>query len=119
MKQKNKTLCLLANSKVGDLYGKKILQMLKNEFNVTNLNLIGNCGEHLKNDFQMDSIIDMEDFREKVLHLWRYQTKNIQSMKYSNLNLYQHVMMRTNQNILNLVYILIKYSSKTSTSTNK
>jgi hypothetical protein len=40
----NKTLCLLANSKVGDLYGKKIVSMLKTKYNLADIKLIGNGG---------------------------------------------------------------------------
>jgi hypothetical protein len=40
----NKTLCLLANSKVGDLYGAKIVSMLKSKYNLSDIQLIGNAG---------------------------------------------------------------------------
>lgn len=40
----NKTLCILANSKVGDLYGKRIVEQLKNKYNLSDIRLIGNGG---------------------------------------------------------------------------
>ena len=61
----------------------------------------------MKKSHDMDSIVDLEDMREKVLHLWRYHQKTILNMKYSSWNLYQHPYLRTNQMILNLVYIII------------
>ena len=62
----------------------------------------------MKKSHDMDSIIDLEDMREKVLHLWRYHQKTILNMKYSSWNLYQHPYLRTNQKILNLVIYYIK-----------
>jgi hypothetical protein len=44
MNNMNKTLCLLANSKVGDLYGKKIVSMLKTKYDLQDIKLIGNAG---------------------------------------------------------------------------
>jgi hypothetical protein len=40
----NKTLCILGNSKVGDLYGKRIISTLKNKFQLEDIRLIGNGG---------------------------------------------------------------------------
>ena len=40
----NKTLCILGNSKVGDLYAKRIVSMLKNKFELSDIKLIGNGG---------------------------------------------------------------------------
>ena len=97
----NKTLCILANTKVGDLYGNKIVNCLKSDFGVEDIKLIGNGGEFLKAHGQK-SIVDLNDLREKSLHLWRYGVKNIHSMKYSNFNIYQ-VMLRMNNNILTLM----------------
>lgn len=57
----------------------------------------------MKKSHDMDSIVDLEDMREKVLHLWRYHQKTILNMKYSSWNLYQHPYLRTNQMILKLV----------------
>jgi len=42
IKNINQTLCVLANSKVGDMYGKRIVQSLRTKYNLTNLQLIGN-----------------------------------------------------------------------------
>ena len=47
MKNMNKTLCLLANSKVGDLYGKRIVSTLKTKYNLTDIQLIGNAGYNI------------------------------------------------------------------------
>lgn len=44
IKNMNKTLCILGNSKVGDLYGKKIVSHLKNKYNLEDIKLIGNGG---------------------------------------------------------------------------
>lgn len=101
----NKTLCLLANSKVGDLYGHRIVTVLKNTFGLTDLRLIGNGGAFLQQHGQK-SIIDLEDLREKVLHLWRYNTKSIHNMKYSNFHVYQGIMLRMNNNLLQLVFLI-------------
>jgi len=40
----NKTLCILGNSKVGDLYAKRIVSTLKNKFQLDDIKLIGNGG---------------------------------------------------------------------------
>lgn len=101
---KNKTLCLLANSKVGDLYGLKILNSLKKDFNINDLNLVGNGGEFLAKNYGLKSIVNLDDFREKCLHLWRYSTKGFDNSKYNPMNLYQ-VANRMNYNIINLVSI--------------
>lgn len=97
----NKTLCVLANTKVGDLYGHKIVSCLKNDFNLQDIQVIGNGGEYLKKHGQR-SIFDLNDLREKFLYLWRYSTKNIHSLKHYDSNLYQ-VCLRMNNNIINLV----------------
>lgn len=57
----------------------------------------------MKKAHNMNSIVDLEDMREKVLHLWRYHQKSILNMKYSSWHLYQHPYLRTNQMILQLV----------------
>lgn len=98
---KNRTLCILANSKVGDLYGSKIVSSLKTDFGLSDIKLIGNGGDFLSKQGQT-SIIDLNDLREKSLYLWRYGVKNIHTMKHSPLNLYQ-VILRMNLNLLNLL----------------
>jgi hypothetical protein len=103
LNEMNKTLCILGNSKVGDLYGAKIVSMLKNQFGVHDIRLIGNGGEHMKKEHQMDSIIDLEDLREKVLYLWRYSTKSFFSMKFNPMHFYQHVLMRKNEHLLKMM----------------
>lgn len=100
MNNMNKTLCILANSKVGDVYGTKIVSMLKTKFGIEDINLIGNCGEHMKKEHEMRSIIDLDDLREKPMHLWRYDTKSFLSMKYSPMHFYQHSYLRPNINLL-------------------
>ena len=97
----NKTLCILANTKVGDLYGSKIVNSLKTNFNLTDIKIIGNGGENLKKHGQ-NSIINLEDLREKYLNLWRYSIKNINNTKYAPSNLYQ-VSVRANENLIRLV----------------
>lgn len=42
IKNMNKTLCLLANSKVGDHYGKRVVDRLRTKYQLTDLKLIGN-----------------------------------------------------------------------------
>jgi hypothetical protein len=44
VKDANKTLCILANSKVGDMYGKKLVDLLKNKYQLHDIRLIGNGG---------------------------------------------------------------------------
>jgi hypothetical protein len=44
VKDANKTLCILANSKVGDMYGKRIVDHLKSKYNLTDIKLLGNGG---------------------------------------------------------------------------
>jgi hypothetical protein len=100
LNEMNKTLCILGNSKVGDLYGAKIVSMLKTQFGVHDIRLIGNGGEHMKKQHEMNSIIDLEDLREKMLYLWRYSTKSFFSMKFSPMHFYQHVLTRTNEHLL-------------------
>jgi hypothetical protein len=96
----NKTLCILGNSKVGDLYASRIVNNLKNNYGLHDIQLIGNGGEHMKKDHGMTSIIDLDDLREKVLYLWRYDTKSFSNMKFHPLHFYQHVLLRTNLNLL-------------------
>jgi hypothetical protein len=40
----NKTLCILGNSKVGDVYSKRLVNTLKNTFKLDDIRLIGNGG---------------------------------------------------------------------------
>lgn len=40
----NKTLCILGNSKVGDLYSARLVSTLKNKFQLGDIRLIGNGG---------------------------------------------------------------------------
>lgn len=40
----NKTLCILGNSKTGDLYSKRLVSTLKNNFKLDDIRLIGNGG---------------------------------------------------------------------------
>jgi hypothetical protein len=103
----NKTLCILANTKVGDLYGHKIVSCLKNDFNLNDIQIIGNGGEFLKKHGQ-NSIFDLNDLREKFLYLWRYATKDIISMKNSPCHIYQ-VSLRMNLNLLQLVSRIYYY----------
>ena len=44
IKDVNKTLCILANSKVGDMYGKKIVEQLKKRYDLHDIRLLGNGG---------------------------------------------------------------------------
>lgn len=100
--KKQKIICILANTKVGDIYGYKIVKSLKENFYPDqDLKIIGNGGEYMKKHGQQ-SIIDLNDLREKFLHLWRYSTKQYHNMKYSSLFMYQ-VCLRMNNNLLKLV----------------
>jgi hypothetical protein len=96
----NKTLCILGNSKVGDLYASKIVSQLKTKFGLSDIQLIGNGGEHMKKTHGMNSIVDLDDLREKVLYLWRYNQKSFLNFKFHPMNYYQHVLLRTNTNLL-------------------
>jgi hypothetical protein len=100
----NKTLCVLGNSKVGDLYASKIVTMLKTKFGLPDIRLIGNGGEHMQKDHGMNSIIDLDDLREKCLYLWRYNQKTYLNMKFHPLHYYQHVLLRANDNLLKLMH---------------
>ncbi len=51
----------------------------------------------------MTSIMNLDDLREKVLHLWRYHQKSTLNLKYHPLNYYQHPYLRVNVNLLNMV----------------
>ncbi len=42
VKNINKTLCILANSKVGDQYGKRIVELLRTKYHLEDLQIIGN-----------------------------------------------------------------------------
>lgn len=111
----NKTLCVLANTKVGDLYGSKIVGRLKNDFGFNDISVIGSGGEFLKSHGQK-SIMDLNDLREKFLYLWRYNTKHLDNMKFSSSHLYQ-VKLRMNNNLLTLVsriFIYIIVEARTS-----
>ena len=44
VKDFNKTLCILANSKVGDMYGMKIVNQLKTRYGLSDIKLLGNGG---------------------------------------------------------------------------
>ena len=98
---KNKTLCLMANTKVGDLYGYKIINCLKADFGLDDLKIIGSGGRYLE-QYGQKSIFDINDLREKFLHLWRYSTKQYNNMKYHPTHLYQ-VSLRMNNNLIKLV----------------
>lgn len=99
---KNKTLCLLANTKVGDVYGGRIMNCIKNDFGINDLTLIGNGGENLKQHGLNNPVFDLNDLREKFLYLWRYSTKNYKNFKHDTAFMYQ-VCLRMNNNILNLM----------------
>lgn len=58
----------------------------------------------------LNSIIDLEDLNEKDLYLWRYHQKSILSFKHSALHFYQHVHLRPNKNLLNMVEFINNYS---------
>jgi hypothetical protein len=62
-----------------------------------------NLREHLAKH-GLKSMSNLDDFREKVLYLWRYHQKSILSMKNHVTHLYQHTSLRMNYNILQLVY---------------
>lgn len=51
----------------------------------------------------LTSFINLNDLKEKDLHLWRYHQKSILSYKYHPLHFYQHVYLRPNKNLLNLM----------------
>lgn len=101
----NKTLCVLANTKVGDLYGSKIVNCLKKDFGLNDISVVGSGGEFMKQHGQ-NSVFDLQDLREKFLHLWRHSTKQFKNMKYNPLHLYQ-VSLRMNRNILKLVRFFV------------
>lgn len=99
---KNKTLCILANTKVGDVYGGRIMNSLKKDFGLTDLTLVGNGGENLRQHGLNKSVFDLNDLREKFLYLWRHSTKQYNNSKHSSSNMYQ-ISLRMNNNILNLI----------------
>lgn len=57
----------------------------------------------MKKTHNLNSIVDLNDMKEKVLYLWRYNQKSIQNMKFSSWHLYQYPYLRTNQMLLKLV----------------
>ena len=64
--------------------------------------------EHLEKH-GLKSFINLDDMREKVLYLWRYHNKSIMSMKFHKAHFYQHVMLRMNHNLLDLVNLYYNY----------
>jgi hypothetical protein len=51
----------------------------------------------------MSSITNLDDMKEKVLHLWRYHQKTVLNFKYHPLNYYQHPYLRVNTSLLDMV----------------
>lgn len=79
----NKTVCIMANSKQGDLVGQRIMQNLKQVSGVQDLEFFGYGGAAMQREGMAGSIdVDLDDFMSKEFTTWR-KTKNYNELQYS------------------------------------
>ena len=79
----NKSVCILANSKQGDLVGQKIMQNLKAVSGVEDLEFFGYGGKAMSAEGMSGQIeVDLDDFMSKEFTTWR-KTKNYSEVQYS------------------------------------
>ena len=72
----NKTVCLMANSKQGDLVGQRIMQNLKVVSGMEDINFFGYGGDCMRKEGMSGEIeVDLEDFNGKEFTTFR-KTKN-------------------------------------------
>lgn len=79
----NKSVCVMANSKSGDLVGQKLMQNLKAVSGVEDFNFFGYGGPAMKAEGMVASVdVDMDDFQNKEFVTSR-KTKNYSEVQYS------------------------------------
>jgi hypothetical protein len=79
----NKTVCILANSKQGDIVGQRIMQNLKAVSGVENFDFFGYGGPAMEQEGMAASVeVDLNDFMGKDFTTFR-KTKNYSEVQYS------------------------------------
>ena len=101
----NKSVAILANSKQGDIIGKRIMQNLKTVSGVEDFDFFGYGGPAMRQEGMAGSIeVDLDDFMGKEFVTAR-KTKNYSEVQYSTkyhfLNLINKHFVRNSNNILN------------------
>lgn len=101
----NKSVCILANSKQGDLVGQRIMQNLKAVSGVQDFSFFGYGGQAMRQEGMAAQVeVDLDDFMSKEFHTFR-KTKNYSEVQYSTkyhfLNFVNKHFTRNTNNILN------------------
>ena len=79
----NKTVCILANSKQGDIVGQRVMQSLKQVSGVEDFNFFGYGGKAMAREGMAGQIeVDMEDLNGKEFVTFR-KTKSYNEVQYS------------------------------------
>ena len=79
----NKSVCIMANSKQGDLVGQKIMQNLKIVSGVQDFDFFGYGGSAMNKEGMTASVdVDLDDFMGKDFTTFR-KTKNYSEVQYS------------------------------------
>ena len=100
----NKSVCILANSKQGDLVGQRIMQNLKVVSGVQDFDFFGYGGPAMRQEGMAGSIdVELDDFMSKEFTTFR-KTKNYSEVQYSTkynfLNFINKHFTRNSNNIL-------------------
>ena len=79
----NKTVCIMANSKQGDLVGQRVMANLKQVSGVEDFNVFGYGGQAMTREGMAGQIdVNMDDFNGKDFVTFR-KTKNYSEVQYS------------------------------------
>ena len=101
----NKSVAILANSKQGDIIGKRIMQNLKTVSGVEDFDFFGYGGPAMRQEGMAGSIeVDLDDFMGKefvTARKTKYYSEVQYSTKYHFLNLINKHFVRNSNNILN------------------
>lgn len=100
----NKTVCILANSKQGDLVGQRIMQSLKQVSGVEDFNFFGYGGQAMTREGMTGQVeVNMDDFNGKEFVTFR-KTKSYSEVQYSTkykfVNFVNKHFVRNSDNIL-------------------
>lgn len=100
----NKSVCIMANSKQGDLVGQRIMQNLKQVSGVQDFDFFGYGGAAMRQEGMAGQVeVDLDDFMSKEFTTFR-KTKNYSEVQYSTkynfLNLINKHFVRNSNNIL-------------------
>ena len=100
----NKSVCIMANSKQGDIVGQRIMSNLKAVSGVDDFDFFGYGGPAMSKEGMSGQIeVDLDDFMGKTFHTFR-KTKNYSEVQYSTkyhfLNFINKHFTRNSNNIL-------------------